>query len=129
MLLNRNVWSFIAGLLIGLMILHFIASNERCLYDGQKNDGRDALSVDAQAISKRQTTLALEASQHPQRDLYNDLADRKIPAKGTFLSVLNVKIVSLVLERIKHYITLKNKIINTTTIRQIQTSGFHISDV
>ena len=86
MLLNRNVWSFIAGLLIGLMILHFMASSERCLYDGENNDGRNALSVDAQAISKRQTTLALEASQHQQRDLHNDLEDGRISAKGMFLS-------------------------------------------
>ena len=111
MLLNRTVWSFIAGLLTGLTIFHFMASSERCLYDGENNDGRNALSVDAQAISKRQTTLALEALQHPQLDLHNDLADGRIPAKGTFLSLLNIKIVSLVMEMIQHHIAFlyKNK--------------------
>ena len=81
MLLNRTVWSFIAGLLTALMTLHFIASNERSLYDGENDEGR------------RNTR-----SQQPQRDLHSDLEDGRIPAKGTFLSLLNVNIVSLVME-------------------------------
>ena len=119
MLLNRNVCSFIAGLLTGLTILHFIESMERCFYDGKNYDGRNARSVDAQAISKNQTALALETSQHPQRDLHNDLEDGRISAKGTFLSLLNVKIASLVMERIKHHkvfcMKLKHLTISQTT--------------
>ena len=80
-LLKRTVWNFIAGLLTGLIMLYLIASNERCLYDSQ-------------------------------RELHNVLEDGRIPAKGTFLSLLYVKIVSLVMERIKHhnacYIKTKN---------------------
>ena len=64
----------------------FNASNERSLYDGENDEGR------------RNTR-----SQHPQHDLHNDLEDGRIPNKGTFLSLLNVKIVSLVMERIKHH--------------------------
>ena len=86
--------------------MHFIASNERRLYDGVKDDGRNARSLDAQAESIRQSTLDLEASQRPQRDLLNDLEGARIPAEGTFLSLLNVKIL---MERIKHDIALKKQ--------------------
>ena len=99
MLPNRTIWSFIAGLLTGLTMLYFFTLNERCLYDGKNDDGRNATSI-------RQSTIGLEASQHSQRDLHNDLEDGRIPSKGTFLSLLNIKIVSLVMERIKQHKTL-----------------------
>ena len=73
MLLNRTVWSFITGLLTGLMILHFIALNKRCPYHGGNDDGRNARSVNAQAVSKR----------HLESDLHSHL-EEGIPAKGTF---------------------------------------------
>ena len=92
--------------------MHFIALN-----------GRNARSLDARATSIRQSTLALEISQHPQRDLNNDVEDGRIPAKGTFVSLLNVKVVSLVMERIKHhiafYITNKTMTISQTTVQWI----------
>ena len=101
-LLHRTVWSFIAGLLTGLMILHFNASNEHSLYDGENDEGKSSRS-------------------HQQRDLHNDLEDGRIPAKGTFLSLLNVKIVSLVMERIKHYNTcyIKTNYIDKSNYRPV----------
>ena len=116
---KRTVWNFTAGLLTGLMMLYLIASNERCLYVDENDVGKSNRSVDAHATSIRRSTVALKTSQHHQRVLHNDLKDGRIPAKGTFLSLLNVKIVSIVIERIKHhnacYIKTKKKTISQTT--------------